>query len=207
MMSLIQSIRTRDPAEPTLGEVIFAYPGFHAVAIFHPFAQFLWRYNLRALARIWAHIGRFFTGIEIHPQAQIGKNLFIDHGIGVVIGQTSVIGDDCTIYQGVTLGGKGNGVAGEKRHPTIGNNVVIGAQAQVLGPITIGHGARIGAGAVVTADVRDGVTVVGNPAHEIKRSDASDGCAYGLPDGECADPVEEKIIEIERKISSLQTRP
>lgn len=205
MMSLINSIRSRDPAEPTVCEVIFAYPGFHALAIFHPFAQFLWRYNLRALARVWAHIGRLFTGIEIHPQAQIGRDLFIDHGMGVVIGQTAVIGDDCTIYQGVTLGGKGNGMAGEKRHPTIGNNVVIGAQAQVLGPITIGHGARIGAGSVVTANIADGVTVVGNPAHEIKKP-LDDCCAYGLPSGECADPVEEKLLQIEEKISSLQSR-
>jgi serine O-acetyltransferase len=203
-MSFIESIRERDPAAPTICEVIFAYPGFHAMSIFHPFAQFLWRYELRALARIWSNIGRIITGIEIHPAAQIGKNLFIDHGTGVVIGQTAVIGDNCTIYQGVTLGGKGNGGPGEKRHPTIGHDVVIGAGAYVLGPITVGNGARVGAGAVVTSDVEDGITVVGNPAHPIKKKGEDKNCAYGLPDGECADPIEEKLHDFEERFLSFK---
>lgn len=203
-MSFIQSIRDRDPAAPTLCEVIFAYPGFHAMTIFHPIAQFFWRYELRALARFWANIGRIITGIEIHPAAVIGKNLFIDHGTGVVIGQTAVIGDNCTIYQGVTLGGKGNGGPGEKRHPTIGDEVVIGAGAYVLGPIMVGKAARVGAGAVVTSDVEDGVTVVGNPAHPIKKRSENTSCAYGLPDGECADPIEEKLQDIEERILGIR---
>lgn len=202
-MSLIESIRRRDPAAPTLFEVVLGYPGFHAMTLFHPFAQFLWRYELRALARFWANIGRIMTGIEIHPQAQIGKNLFIDHGAGVVIGQTAIIGDNCTIYQGVTLGGKGNGGPGEKRHPTIGDDVVIGAGAYVLGPITVGSNARVGAGAVVTADVEAGVTVVGNPARTIKRP-AGEDCAYGLPEGECADPIEEKLHDLEEEILGIK---
>ncbi len=164
MTSLIESIRSRDSAKPTLCEVIFSYPGFHILALFHPFAQVLWGLELRALARFWAHMGRIFTGIEIHPEAKIGRNLFIDHGMGVVIGQTAEIGDDCTIYHGVTLGGKGDG---EKRHPTVGNRVMIGAHAQLIGPVVIGDDVKIGAGAVVVKDVRAGATVVGNPAREI----------------------------------------
>lgn len=202
-MSLIESIKKRDPAAPTTFEVILGYPGFHAMTIFHPVAQFFWRYDLRALARFWANIGRIVTGIEIHPQAMIGKNLFIDHGMGVVIGQTAIIGDDCTIYQGVTLGGKGNGGPGEKRHPTLGDNVVIGAGAYVLGDITVASNARVGAGAVVTGNVEEGVTVVGNPARAIKRP-AGEECAYGLPQGECADPVEEKIHDLEEQILGMK---
>lgn len=182
MLSLIESIQKRDPANPTFFEVVLAYPGFHVLTIFHPVAQILWGFELRALARFWSNIGRILTGIEIHPQAQIGKNLFIDHGMSVVIGQTAEIGDDCTIYQAVTLGGKGNVLDGEKRHPTIGNNVVIGAGAQVLGNITIGDNARIGAGSVVTKDVETGMTVAGNPARALGHAQPSCSCAYGFPD-------------------------
>ena len=145
-------------------EVILAYPGFHVLTVFHPVAQILWGLELRALARFWANLGCFFTGIEIHPEVKIGKNLFIDHGTGVVMGQTAEIGDDCTIFHGVTLGGK---VSGDKRHPTIGHRVMIGANAQLIGPITIGDDAKIGAGAVVVKDVPAGATVVGNPARHI----------------------------------------
>ena len=163
-MSLLKSIQDRDPAKPTYFEVALAYPGFHVMTIFHPLAQLLWKYELRALARLWANIGCIFTGVEIHPAVKIGRNLFIDHGMGVVMGQTAIIGDDCTIFHGVTLGGKG---AGERRHPAIGNRVMIGANAQLIGPITIGDDAKIGAGAVVVKDVPSGVTVVGNPARQI----------------------------------------
>lgn len=163
-MSLLKSIQMRDPAKPTTFEVVLAYPGFHMLTLFHPVAQLLWKYELRALARFWANIGRILTGIEIHPQAQIGKNLFIDHGMAVVIGQTAVIGDDCTIFHGVTLGGKG---AAEKRHATVGDRVMIGAGAHLIGPIVVGNDAKIGAGAVVVKDVAAGATVVGNPARAI----------------------------------------
>ena len=161
-MSFIQSIQKRDPADPSVFEIILSYPGFHIMTLFHPLASLLWHLKLRALARFWAHIGRLLTGIEIHPQAYIGKNCFIDHGMGVVIGQTSVIGDNCLIYQGVTLGGKG--WDDKRRHPVIGNNVMIGAHAQIIGPIRIGDSAHIGAGAVVLHDVAMGDTVAGNPA-------------------------------------------
>lgn len=160
-MSLIKSIQERDPANPTFFEVVLAYPGFHILTLFHPVAQFLWELDMRALARFWANIGRILTGIEIHPEVKIGKNLFIDHGMGVVIGQTAEIGDDCTIFHGVTLGGKG---AGEKRHATIGSRVMIGANAQLIGPVIIGDDVKIGAGAVVVKDVPSNVTVVGCPA-------------------------------------------
>jgi serine O-acetyltransferase len=186
-MSLIESIQKRDPAAPTFFEVVLGYAGFHAITLFHPIAGFLWKANFRALARFWANIGRMITGIEIHPAAIIGKNLFIDHGSGVVIGQTAVIGDDCTIYQGVTLGGKGNGLPGEKRHPTIGNNVTIGAYAQLLGPIVIGDFARIGANAVVTKNLEDHATMVGNPARYIGKAKEIPA-PYGLPE-ECSDEV------------------
>lgn len=202
-MSLIESIQERDPAAPTLWEVVLAYPGFHVMTLFHPLASYLWKGNLRSLARFWANIGRIFTGIEIHPQAKIGKNLFIDHGTGVVIGQTAIIGDNCTIYHGVTLGGKGDAVHGEKRHPTIGNNVVIGSGAQVLGAITVGDNARIGANSVVTGDVEAETTMVGNPARAIKKP-AVGACAYGLPEGECEDPVAEKLHDLEEEIDTLK---
>ncbi len=164
-MSFIESIQKRDPADPSVLDVFLSYPGFHVMTVFHPLASILWHFKLRTLARLWAHIGRLLTGIEIHPQAQIGKNCFIDHGMGVVIGQTSVIGDNCLIYQGVTLGGKG--WDDKRRHPIIGNNVMIGAHAQIIGPIRIGDSAHIGAGSVVLHDVAMGDTVAGNPANII----------------------------------------
>jgi serine O-acetyltransferase len=199
---LIESIRSRDPANPTVAEVILCYPGFHILTIFHPIAQFLWNRNLHALARFCAHIGRFFTGIEIHPQAKIGRNLFIDHGMGVVIGQTATIGDTVTLYHGVTLGGKGDNTTGGKRHPDIGDNVVIGAGAQVLGAIKIGDGASVGANAVVTSDVPAGVTVAGNPARRIGRHKPN--CAYGLPDTAGDDPVAEVIAGLLADVERLK---
>ena len=173
MFSLIKSIREdinsifdRDPAAWNTFEVITTYPGLHAV-IFHRFSHMLWRYNLKWLARVLSNIVRWYTGIEIHPGAQIGRRFFIDHGTGVVIGETAEIGDDCTLYHGVTLGGtsweKG------KRHPTLKNNVVVGAGAKVLGPIEIGDGAKIGSNAVVTKDVPDDATVVGVPGRVVER--------------------------------------
>lgn len=203
MTSLIESIQKRDPANPTFFEVVLAYPGFHILTLFHPLASLLWSMELRALARFWANIGRLLTGIEIHPEAKIGKNLFIDHGTGVVIGQTAVIGDDCTIYQGVTLGGKGDGLADEKRHPTIGNNVIVGAYAQILGGITVGDFARIGANAVVTKDVEDHATMVGNPARFIGRAEEKPA-PYGLPDGECLGAVERELDDVKVQLQNIR---
>lgn len=179
MIELIKSIRERDPANPTVLEVVFAYNGFHAM-VFHAVAQTLWNMKLKALARVVANIGRIFTGIEIHPEAKIGKRFFIDHGTGVVIGQTAIIGDDVTIYQGVTLGGVvRKTLHSEKRHPTIGNGAMIGAGAQVLGDIIIGEGAKVGANSVVTESVPPHKTALGIPARIIGGDDYNR--AYGLP--------------------------
>ena len=164
----IQVVFERDPAARSVLETIFTCPGFQAI-LMHRFNHWLWNKNLKLLARIFAHITRFFTGIEIHPGATIGRRFFIDHGMGIVIGETSEIGDDCSIYHGVTLGGttwqKG------KRHPTLESNVVVGAGAKILGPIIIGTGARIGCNAVVVKDVPMGATVVGVPGHVIVKRD------------------------------------
>ncbi len=158
----IACVFDRDPAAQSVFEVITTYPGFHAVLI-HRVSHFFWLAGFRWLARFTAHIGRWLTGIEIHPGAVIGRRFFIDHGMGVVIGETAVIGDDCTLYHGVTLGGtswdKG------KRHPTLHNGVVIGAGAKVLGPIDIGENARVGSNSVVLKPVPADATVVGIPAH------------------------------------------
>ena len=158
----IACVFARDPAAQSSFEVITTYPGVHAVLI-HRLSHRCWQQGFRWLARFIAHIGRWLTGIEIHPGAEIGRRFFIDHGMGVVIGETAVIGDDCTLYHGVTLGGttwkKG------KRHPTLHNGVVVGAGAKILGPIEIGEGARVGSNSVVLKSVPAGATVVGIPGH------------------------------------------
>lgn len=164
----IRSVFDRDPAARNSFEVLTNYPGLHAV-LSHRVTHWLWCHRMKWLARFLSQLARWFTGIEIHPGARIGRRFFIDHGMGVVIGETAEIGDDCTIYQGVTLGGtsweKG------KRHPTLGDGVVVGAGAKVLGPFTVGRDARVGSNAVVTKAVPDGATVVGVPGRIIKRRD------------------------------------
>lgn len=163
------SILARDPAARSRFDVATLYPGVHAL-VFHRVAHALWRRRWRWLAQAVARLSRFLTGIEIHPGARIGRRFFIDHGLGVVIGETAEVGDDCTLYQGVTLGG--TSWQPEKRHPTLGNNVVVGAGAKVLGPITVGDGARIGSNSVVVKDVPPGATVVGIPGQVVvKRSE------------------------------------
>jgi len=154
----------RDPAARHAFEVLTAYPGLHAV-LFHRLTHSLWSCNLKWLARMVAHFARWVTGIEIHPGAVIGRRFFIDHGMGVVIGETAEIGDDCTLYHGVTLGG--TSWSKGKRHPTLGDNVVVGAGAKVLGPIFIANNARIGSNSVVVKEVSEGATVVGIPAYEV----------------------------------------
>jgi serine O-acetyltransferase len=160
----IASVFDRDPAARSTWEVITCYPGFHALRI-HRIANWLWRIDLRWLGRLVSHVGRFLTGIEIHPGATIGRRFFIDHGMGVVIGETAEIGDDVTLYHGVTLGGTSWNKG--KRHPTLRNGVVIGAGAKVLGPIIVGEGAKIGSNAVVVKDVPPGASAVGIPARII----------------------------------------
>lgn len=198
----------RDPAARNAFEILTAYPGVHAVLI-HRVSHWLWHFGLKWLARFLAHIGRWLTGIEIHPGATIGRRLFIDHGMGVVIGETAEIGDDCTLYHGVTLGGtswhKG------KRHPTLGNNVVIGAGAKVLGPIMVNDGARIGSNSVVVKDVEAGATMVGIPAYAVgsKEYNRANGReleghfeAYGLK-ASADDPVAASIHQLCQQIQNM----
>jgi serine O-acetyltransferase len=167
----INCVFDRDPAAQSVFEVITAYPGFHAMMI-HRLSHYLWLRGFRWLGRFTSHIGRWLTGIEIHPGATIGRRFFIDHGMGVVIGETAVIGDDCTLYHGVTLGGTSWNKG--KRHPTLGNDVVIGAGAKVLGPVTIGDGVRIGSNAVVLKSVHDNNTVVGVPGRVVIKKPAAE---------------------------------
>lgn len=164
----IRSVFDRDPAARSFWEVLTCYPGIHAL-IMHRLAHWLWSHRLRWMGRFTAHLSRVLTGIEIHPGATIGRRFFIDHGMGVVIGETAVIGDDVTLYHGVTLGGTSWNKG--KRHPTLENGVVVGAGAKVLGPITISAGARVGSNAVVTKPVPPGATAVGNPARIIDNTE------------------------------------
>jgi serine O-acetyltransferase len=157
----------RDPANPTFWEVVLAYPGFHAVCL-HRVSNFLYKHKFGVLGRVISLFSRFFTGIEIHPGATIGECLFIDHGMGVVIGETTIIGNNVTIYQGVTLGGRGDPTTrGNKRHPTLGDNVVVGAGAMVIGDINLGDNSSVGANSVVNSDVAPNTIVVGIPAREV----------------------------------------
>ncbi|MCS6985855.1 MAG: serine acetyltransferase [Sphingomonadaceae bacterium] len=201
----LASIRARDPA-PRSSLEILTYPGVWAVG-FHRIAHRLYRARLFLLARIVNHLARFLTGIDIHPGARIGRHLFIDHGF-VVIGETSEIGDNVTIYQGATLGGTNPASgAGGKRHPTIGNDVVISLGAAVLGPIRVGDGARIGANAVVTKDVPAGATVVGIPARPIPRVVREEGFVpYGTPCSERFDPVTQRYELLRCEIEQLKAR-
>jgi serine O-acetyltransferase len=211
----IASVFDRDPAARSRWEIVTCYPGFHALTL-HRVSHALWTMGFRWPARFLSHLGRFFTGIEIHPGATIGRRVFIDHGMGVVIGETAEVGDDCTLYHGVTLGGttwnKG------KRHPTLLPGVVIGAGAKVLGPITVGEGAKIGSNAVVVKDVPAGATAVGIPAKiiESEREQAREAhaaklgfSAYGLSSSD-DDPVAQAIrgltdhtAEVEAKLAAL----
>ena len=165
----ISVVFERDPAARTAWEVLTTYPGLHALLV-HRLSRRLWHWNLKWLARFVAHLGRWLTGIEIHPGAQIGRRVFIDHGMGVVIGETAEIGDDSTLYHGVTLGGTSWNKG--KRHPTLGKGVVVGAGAKILGPIFIGDGAKVGSNAVVVKDVPAGATAVGIPARNIDPTQA-----------------------------------
>ncbi|TVR97446.1 MAG: serine O-acetyltransferase [Rhodospirillales bacterium] len=209
----IDSFMARDPAARSRLEVVLCYPGFHAILLYRV-AHALWRRRFRLVARIVSQIARLLTGIEIHPGARIGARLVIDHGFGVVIGETSEIGDDVTLYQGVTLGGIAPSVDSHaqvdvKRHPTLRNGVIVGAGAHVLGPIIIGEGARIGANAVVSRDLPKGVTAVGIPAHPVMPRDriaAQRFVAYGTPAEGCPDPVLATIESMRAQVTALQGR-
>lgn len=201
----IQAARERDPAATSTLEVIFAYPGFHARQL-HRLAHALHRRRLRLPARLISHLSRGLTGIEIHPGARIGEGFFIDHGMGVVIGETSVIGDDCHLYQGVTLGGTSTKRA--KRHPTLGNAVVVGAGAKIIGAVTIGDGAKVGAGSVVVTNVPPNASVVGVPGHIVAYADPGDETVLKLPDPEwdVIQRLEHRIAELEQRIAQLEGR-
>ncbi len=226
LRSDIQCILERDPAARSAWEVLTCYPGLHAVVL-HRLAHACWAHGFKWLGRFVSHLARFLTGVEIHPGAVIGERVFFDHAMGVVVGETAEIGDGCTIYQGVTLGGT-KLYKGVKRHPTLGRNVVVGAGAQVLGGFSVGDGARIGSNAVVTKPVPAGATAVGNPArvivadHDLKREEAASKMgfsAYGVTQND--DPLsqamrglidnaatqEHQIALLWKAIETLQNHP
>jgi serine O-acetyltransferase len=211
----IRSVFERDPAARSTLEVLLTYPGLHAVWS-HRIAHRLWRWRLKLIARVLSQLTRWFTGIEIHPGATIGNRFFIDHGMGVVIGETAEIGDDCTLYHGVTLGGTSWERA--KRHPTLGKNVVVGAGAKILGPITLGDNARVGSNSVVVKDVPANATVVGIPGRiVIARDDANSEKrramaekigfdAYGQHHGQLPDPVTQALDRILDHLHTVDER-
>lgn len=196
----IQTVFAKDPAARSVLEVLLCYPGLHALWA-HRLAHFLYRHGLRLLARIISHINRFFTGIEIHPGARIGRRCFIDHGAGVVIGETSEIGDDVLLYQGVVLGG--TTLEKRKRHPTLGNGVEMGSGAIALGPITIGDGARVGSSSVVIKSVPPGVTVVGIPGRVVTKGEKP---SMDLEHGKLPDPVAQAIRAVMKDQHHLEER-
>jgi len=200
----IQAAKDRDPAATSTLEVIFTYPGFHARQL-HRLAHGMHRRGLRLPARLVSHLGRALTGIEIHPGARIGERFFIDHGMGVVIGETTVIGDNCHLYQGVTMGGTSTKRA--KRHPTLGEGVVVGAGAKVIGAVTIGDGAKIGAGSVVVTNVPPNATVVGVPGHIVAYADPGDETVLRLPDPEwdVIQRLEARVAELEQRIAEVES--
>ena len=200
----INVVFDRDPAVRSVLEVLFCYPGFHAVLIYR-LAHALWKRNFYFLARFTSHIGRFLTGIEIHPGATIGKGFFIDHGMGVVIGETAEIGDNCTLYHQVTLGG--TSWAKEKRHPTLGNNVVIGSGAKVLGPFKVGDDAKIGSNSVVVKEVPEHSTVVGIPGRIVIQAGSKvEDERPDLEHGQLPDPEAKAIACLFDQIRSLEKK-
>ena len=186
MIEYLESIKKRDPAAKSILSIILTYPGVKAV-FFHQISNFFYKAGVDLIARIISQTVRFFTGIEIHPGAKLGKNLFIDHGMGVVIGETSEVGDNVTIYHAVTLGGSSPSIDSEKqrhekRHPTIGHDVVIGSGAQIIGPVKVGNNSRIAANAVVVKDVPENATMVGIPAKAVKLDNKGSFRPYGVDD-------------------------
>ncbi len=211
----IDAMMARDPAARSRIEIVICYPGFQAL-LFHRLAHGLWRGGWRLLGRWVSQLGRWLTGIEIHPAVVIGRRFFIDHGMAVVVGETSEIGDGVTLYQGVTLGGVAPSVDSHnqrntKRHPTLEDGVIVGSGAQVLGPITVGRNARIGANAVVTKDVPSGVTVVGIPARAVQSREQPKQAeprfvAYGTPTGDLSDPIARSIDGLLDEVQTLRAR-
>lgn len=205
----LDSIFSRDPAARSRLEILLTYPGVHAMAMYR-ITHALWGLKLKLPARLLAYLARIVTGVEIHPGATIGRRLFIDHGFGVVIGETAMIGDDVTIYHDVTLGG--TSLAKGIRHPQLGNNVIIGAGAQLLGPIRVGDHARIGSNAVVIGDVPPGITVVGVPARPVEEHRSAQVAAqrffeaYGTPSDEHMDPTVAALEKMAAEVQALRSR-
>ncbi|MDP4133151.1 MAG: serine O-acetyltransferase EpsC [Bacillota bacterium] len=198
MFKYFKSIKDRDPAARNYITILFTYPCVHAI-FWHRIAHFLYKSKFYFLARVISQISRWFTLIEIHPGAKIGKNLLIDHGCGVIIGETTEIGDNCTIYQGVTLGGTGKHVG--KRHPTIGDNVLIGAGAKVLGPFKVGNNSKIAANAVVLSEVPDDCTCVGVPGRIVRRGNKK---VVDMDQIHIPDPVSQEFCRMEMQINELR---
>jgi len=203
LLSDARSIAKRDPAAKSTLEVFLLYPGFHAL-FSHRFAHWFYKRKLFFIARLISQLNRFFTGIEIHPGAVIGRGLFIDHGMGVVIGETAEIGDNCTIYHGVTLGGTGKETG--KRHPTIGNNVLISVGAKILGPFKVGDNSRIGANAVVLNEVEPNTTVVGVPGRAIKKGGVQLFPSIELDQIHDPDPVAQELCKLLLRIEHLEDK-
>ena len=209
----IDAFKARDPAARSGLEIMLCYPGFHALVV-HRVVHRLWKMKLRTLARFLSYLGRIVTAIEIHPAAVIGRRFVVDHGTGVVIGETSIVGDDVTLYHSVTLGGTSPSVdsdkqVGQKRHPTVMDGAIIGSGAAVLGPITIGEGARVGSNSVVTKDVPAFVTAVGIPAQVVMPRDkrqAKEFQPYGTPADGCPDPVLQSIESLRGQVTKLIER-
>ena len=201
----IKAVFDHDPAAISTLEVLLAYPGFHARQS-HRLAHTIFRWHIPVLPRLISHISRFLTGIEIHPGAKIGEGFFIDHGMGVVIGETSEIGDNVTIYQGVTLGGTSH--QRTKRHPTLGKNVVVGVGAQLIGDITIGDNTKVGAGSVVVTSAPANATVVGVPGRVVAVRNPDTDTVERLPDpvGEKLEALERRIAELEKRLASVEGR-
>ena len=197
----IRAVRERDPAARSTLEVLLCYPGVHALA-FHRFAHAMWRRGWTIPARFLSHVSRFVTGIEIHPAAKLGPGLFIDHGMGVVIGETAEVGENVTLLQGVTLGG--TSLKREKRHPTLGNNVVVGAGAKIIGAFTIGDGSRIGAGSVVVREVPTNAVVVGVPGRVTYRDGQRVAGDIDLDQTDLPDPVAKAIEQLVDRIRALE---
>ncbi len=198
---LLRAYQARDPAARRRREILLLYPRVHAL-LFHRVSHWLWRRRLRFLARLNSQLGRFLTGIEIHPGASIGRRLVIDHGMGIVIGETAQIGDDCLIYHGVTLGGTGKDTG--KRHPTIGNNVLIACGAKVLGPFQVGDNARIAANAVVLSAVPDSATAVGAPARVVSIAGERINFAGEVDQIHITDPVQKELQAIQSRLEWVE---
>ena len=202
-LGLLASIKRRDPAANSMLEILLCYPGVHAV-LSHRVNHFLYKIGFKLLARLGSQWVRFFTGIEIHPGAVIGRRLLIDHGMGVIIGETTVIGNDVTIYQGVTLGGTGKDCG--KRHPTIGNDVMIASGAKILGPFTIGDHAKVGAGSVVLKEVPEHCTVVGVPGRIVKQKEVklTEEALCDMDQIHMPNPLEKELSSFKKRLANLE---